>query len=104
MSRVPPPAPLKIAPIRSRLTNKERKEMNNYEEQNIWTINLNKFNKTPVGNSPSTNEEKNQKRENNRLMWARKPRTIGGSRRSRSLRSRRSRRTARRTARRTVRR
>lgn len=71
--------------------------MNNYEEQNVWTINLNKFNKTPVGNSPSTNEEKNQKRKNNRLDWARKPRTSGGSRRSRS---RRSRRTARRTVRR----
>ena len=69
-----PLAPLKIAPVKTRLSKNETKEMNNYGE--VWKVNLNKLGnngKIFVGNTPSTNEEMNIKRRNNKLVWARKP-------------------------------
>lgn len=67
---ITPPAPLKIKPVESRLSEKESKEMNNYGE--VWSVDLSKLGNIFVGNSPSTNEEINQKRKNNKLAWARK--------------------------------
>ena len=82
----PPLAPLKINPIRSRLSKNAAKEMNNYGE--IWEVNLNKMGNIPVGNAPSySNKEMEQKRRNNRLEWARKPRTYGGMRRKQHRRA-----------------
>lgn len=75
-ARATPTAPFKSIPIRSRLSPEEQKEMNNYGE--VWKVKLNNMGQhgnISIGNLPVTEEEIKQKRINNSLVWARRPRT-----------------------------